>query len=255
MRIVASNLTSGQDQAYEAHGLDILRGVSPDIVLIQEFNYLSNSASDLRAMVTSTFGPEFVYTRETGAQIPNGVISRYPITASGKWEDVKAGNREFVYARIDIPGDVDLWAISVHLLTANAATRDEEAGNLMDYISANIPSSDYVVLGGDFNTGMRNEAALSTLSPRFFVAGPYPVDQGGDGDTNSSRSKPYDWVLSSHLLHSHETAVVQGGHTFSHGMVVDTRVYQPISELAPATSDDSGVTNMQHMAVVKDYLF
>ena len=50
------------------------------------------------------------------------------------------------------------------------------------------------------------------------------------------------------------TPVVIGGDRFDRGLVVDTRVFRPISALAPAKGADSGVPNMQHMAVVKDYL-
>ena len=37
-------------------------------------------------------------------------------------------------------------------------------------------------------------------------------------------------------------------------LVADTRVYSPISEISPALTSDSAATNMQHMAVVRDYL-
>jgi hypothetical protein len=47
---------------------------------------------------------------------------------------------------------------------------------------------------------------------------------------------------------------VIGGSTFSAGLVADTRVYSPISEISPALSSDSGASNMQHMGVIKDFL-
>lgn len=129
LRIVAANLTSGNGQDYDpGHGARILRGLQPDIVLIQEFNYLNNTASDFRAWVDDTFGADFSYMREPSpGQIPNGVISRYPILASGKWEDANVSNRDFAWARIDIPGDRDLWVISVHLLTTSSSNRNAEA--------------------------------------------------------------------------------------------------------------------------------
>ncbi len=48
--------------------------------------------------------------------------------------------------------------------------------------------------------------------------------------------------------------MIIGGSTFTNGLVVDTRVYTPISEIAPAMAADSGANQMQHMAVVKDFL-
>ncbi len=45
-----------------------------------------------------------------------------------------------------------------------------------------------------------------------------------------------------------------GGSSFTAGLVADTRVYSPISEISPALAADSGATNMQHMAIIKDFL-
>jgi hypothetical protein len=47
---------------------------------------------------------------------------------------------------------------------------------------------------------------------------------------------------------------VIGSSIFPAGLVADTRVYSPISEISPALSSDSGATNMQHMGVIKDFL-
>ena len=42
IRIVAGNITSGNGQNYnEGHGIRIFQGLKPDIILIQEFNYLA----------------------------------------------------------------------------------------------------------------------------------------------------------------------------------------------------------------------
>ena len=45
-----------------------------------------------------------------------------------------------------------------------------------------------------------------------------------------------------------------GAAQFANGLVVDTRVYTPLADLAPALATDSGATGMQHMAVVRDFL-
>ena len=70
VRVLASNLSSGNNQSYETPGLNILKGLKPDIIAIQEFNYGSDSAADIKFMVTNTFGTNFVYFRESGSECP-----------------------------------------------------------------------------------------------------------------------------------------------------------------------------------------
>ncbi|MFP2898602.1 lamin tail domain-containing protein [Corallococcus sp. 4LFB] len=255
LRLMAANLTSGNGQDYDpGHGIRILQGTDPDVVMIQEFNYKTNSAADLRAFVDTTFGTGFSYFREGGAQIPNGIISRYPIIAAGEWDDTQVSNRDFAWARIDIPGSKDLWAVSVHLLTSGSSVRNTEASNLVRFINANVPASDYLVIGGDFNTGSRGEACFSTFSSVVSTASPYPADRNGNTNTNAGRSSPYDHVLVDSDLRAYQTSVVMGSSTFANGLVADTRVYSPISDISPALSGDSGVSGMQHMGVIKDFL-
>lgn len=255
IRIVASNLTSGTGQNYNpGHGNRILQGLKPDIVLVQEFNYLNNSAADLRAWVDLNFGATFSYMREPGGdQIPNGVVSRYPILASGEWSDSNVSNRDFAWARIDIPGEKDLWVISVHLLTSSSSERNAQASQILKYIAAQgVPASDYVVLGGDFNTDSRTESCVNTLSSYFVTSGPFPVDQSGNGGTNANRNKPYDWVLADTDLHALRTPVVLGTNSFANGLVFDSREHTPLP--SPVLVGDSGASGMQHMAVVRDFL-
>ena len=255
VRVMAANTTSGTLQSYDpGHGIRIFQGTKPDVVLIQEFNYGDNSATAIRGFVDTTFGSTFHYYREGGATIANGVISRWPILAAGEWDDPYVSNRDFAWARIDVPGPKDLWVVSVHLLTADATTRNNEATNLVSQIKANIPTGDYLVIGGDFNTDSRSESCFSTFSQVVTTSSPYPADKNGNGNTNASRGKPYDHVLVDADLRAYQTATVIGSSSFSAGLVVDTRVYSPLSDISPAQSADSGATNMQHMAVIKDFL-
>ncbi|NOK37202.1 endonuclease [Corallococcus exercitus] len=255
LRLMAANLSSGTGQDYNpGHGIRIFQGTDADVVMIQEFNYQTDSAADIRAFVDTAFGTGFSYYREAGAQIPNGIISRYPIIAAGEWDDTQVSNRDFAWARIDIPGPKDLWAISVHLLTTSSSIRNTEASNLVKFINANVPASDYLVIGGDFNTGSRSEACFSTFSSVVSTASPYPADRNGNGNTNAGRSSPYDHVLVDSDLRAYQTAVVIGSSSFANGLVADTRVYSPISEISPALSGDSGASGMQHMGVIKDFL-
>jgi endonuclease/exonuclease/phosphatase family metal-dependent hydrolase len=251
IRLMAANISSGNYQAYEAPGIRLMQGAKPDIVMIQEFNYKSGSIRDL---VNTTFGSSFYYYQESGAQIPNGVISRYPIIASGEWKDPEVDNRDFAWARIDIPGPKDLWVVSVHLLTRNASTRNTEAVSLVAKIQANVPAGDYLAIGGDFNTSSRSESCFNIFKQVVDIEAPYPADKNGKDGTNASRSKPYDHVLVDADLRVHQTATVIGDSTFPSGLVLDSRVYTPLSEIAPVQAGDSAASNMQHMGVIKDFL-
>jgi len=259
IRTVAANITSGNGQAYEAEGTRILQGLKPDVVMIQEFNVSSNSSTDLRNWVTSTFGSEFSYFRENYTGIPNGVISRWPIVASGSWDDGDdaVGNRGFAWARIDIPGDKNLWVISFHLKASSGSSninrRSAQAQVLVELIQANVPADDYLMIGGDANTYDYSEACLVTLGGIVDVSAPRPVDQTGDPDTNFGRYSPYDWVLAEPELDALETPLQIGSLSFPNGLVFDSRVFSPLSSVSPVLSADSGVTGMQHMAVVRAF--
>jgi hypothetical protein len=92
------------------------------------------------------------------------------------------------------------------------------------------------------------------LSSNLITAGPYPADARGDGDTNANRNKPYDWVLADEDLHRLSVPLGLGARKFPHGLVFDSRTYEPLSEVAPVQRGDSGAPNMQHMAVVRDFV-
>lgn len=258
LRVMAANITSGNNQSYLDHGVRIFQGLKPDIVCIQEFNTTTNT---IRDFVDTAFGTNFNYFRETeaGYDIPNGVISRWPILASGSWDDSQSPNRGYAWAQIDLPGTTnDLYVISVHLLTANASTRSAEATELKSLIQTHILATNanaWIIIGGDCNTDTRTEAAINTFTT-FLSDNPKPAD--GDSPekegTNAGRSKPYDYVLPSFSLANFQTSSVVGTRTFSKGLVFDSRVYSPLSDVFPVQSGDSGAVNMQHMAVLKDFL-
>ena len=254
LRIAAANLTSGDDQSYDpGHGVRILQGLRPDITLIQELNVGAGEEADLRAFVDQTFGADFAYARQPGVRIPSGVISRYPILEWGVWDDPTLADRDAVYARIDLPGAIDLWAVSLHLSGASASRRATAAAALVDRIRTTVPAGDYLVVGGDLNTGSRGETCIDLLSEVVHTAGPYPVDQRGDGDTNQPRHSPYDWVLADPDLHARSVPTTIGASAFPAGLVLDTRTYSPLSDLAPAQAGDSAALRMQHMAVVRSF--
>src|SRR6266481_6223500 len=85
LRVMSANL-NGNVQSYQPFALRIFEGLNPDVVGIQEFNYGNNTDPDLRSMIDTAFGTDFAYFRETGFNIPNGIISRFPIGAAGSWD-------------------------------------------------------------------------------------------------------------------------------------------------------------------------
>lgn len=253
LRIVASNLTSGKDQTYIEHGSRILAALQPDVVLMQEF---TSGTGTTRDFVDRVFGKDFDFFRGAG-RIPNGVISRYPIVEAGEWDDLVVHDREVSWARIDIPGDRDLWAISVHLKAGSSSRteRGREAADILAKVRAHIPEGDYLVMGGDFNTTSHAEAAVRNLAQVFDVGEPYPADERGNGNTNKNRDHPYDRVLADKDLDPHEVPVQVGGVNAASGLVFDTRVVSNLDALpTPVERNDSGAENMQHMAVIRQFV-
>jgi endonuclease/exonuclease/phosphatase family metal-dependent hydrolase len=248
---MAANITSGTQQSYEAAGIRIFQGLAPDVVLIQEFRYATGT---LRSLVDTAFGAGFGYyvePRTTG--IPNGIVSRYPILDSGTWVDSNVSDRAYAWARIDVPGPTDLWAVSLHLLTTGASQRDAEAQELVKDIQGKIPAGDYLVVGGDLNTDATNEPALLDLASVVTLAAPFPADQLGNNNSSTNRNRPHDWVLASPGLHAREVPVVLGSSTYPSGLVFDTRVYTPLTDVMPILAGDSAVSGMQHMPVVREF--
>ena len=262
VRVMASNLTSGNNQRYETPGLNILKGLKPDIVAMQEFNVSNsfgiNTTSALSNMVATTFDTNFVYFRESGYSIPNGIISRYPILASGSWVDSDTGvnDRGFAWARIDVPGTNDLYVVSVHLKAssgaANETRRAAEVAELKDLITTNFPAGAWIIVAGDMNLYSETEAAITSFKT-FLSDAPVPADQNGDPDTNAGRAERYDRVLPSFSMTNTLIPIVMPSRTYTNGLVFDSRVYTPLAEVFPVVSTDSGASNMQHMGVVRDF--
>jgi hypothetical protein len=142
----------------------------------------------------------------------------------------------------------------VHLLTSSATARASEANNLTALMQSNFPSNAWVVLAGDFNTDTRTEAAMGTFGT-FLSDNPIPSDaeSGGNSNTSVNRNHPHDYVLPSFALTNYLTVSEFASHSFSQGLVFDSRVYTPLSDVVPVQFGDS--SNAQHMAVLKDFQF
>jgi endonuclease/exonuclease/phosphatase family metal-dependent hydrolase len=251
LRVMAANL-NGDSQKIEPFAIRIFQGLKPDVVAIQEFNYLSSSPADIRAFVDMALGTNFVYFREGGYSIPNGIISRYPILAAGTWNDIEVANRGFAWAKVELPGTNHLYVVSVHFLTTSPSVRARQASNLKTLIQANFPTNAWIVVAGDMNTDSRSEAAISTFTT-FLSDSPIPTDAvtGGNPDTNNGRNKPFDYVLPSYNFAALQTNTVFASFSFPKGLVFDSRVYTPLSDVAPVLFSDSGYG--QHMGVLKDF--
>lgn len=253
IRIMSANLT-GSSQKYEAPAIRIFQGLKPDIVAIQEFNYLNNTALDIRTMVNIAFGTNFYFYRETNSEytIPNGIISRFPILNTGSWDDPEIPDRGFAWAQIDIPGDKDLYVVSVHFKanSSDSQRRAREAVTLKGLIQTNISSDSYVVVAGDLNTYSSSEPALITLLT-FLSDDHIPVDTLGDPDTNLSRSERYDYILPDFSFNQNTVPMRIGNNVFPEGLVFDSRTYTPLADVAPVQQNDS--VSAQHMAVIKDF--
>ena len=256
VRVMASNLTSSNNQSYVTAGLDILQGLKPDVVAMQEFNVGDNSTTTIRHMVDTTFGTNFVYFRESGYAIPNGIISRYPFVASGSYDTPDLPDRGYAWAQIHLPGTNDLYIVSVHLKassgSANETRRATEANEITAFVQSNFPANAWIIVAGDMNLYSDTEAAITTFKT-YLSDSPVPVDNNGDPDTNAGRNERYDRVLPSFSMTNRLTSVVLPSHTFPNGLVFDSRVYTPLSDVPPVQSGDSGDLNMQHMGVVKDF--
>ncbi len=250
IRLMAANITSGSNQAYEGPGIRIFQGLLPDVVLIQEFNYKQGT---LRDLVDDAFGTKYSFYVEPTGAIPNGIVSRFPIIDSGTWVDPNTTDRGFAWAYIDLPGATELFAVSLHLLTTGATQRDAEAQAVVSYVQANAPAGAFLAIGGDFNTDATTEPALVDLASVVVVSPPFPVDQEGNSNTSTNRNRPHDWLLASPSLDAQKVTVWVGSSLYPNGLVFDSRVYTPLAEVAPVLATDSASPGMQHMPVVRDF--
>lgn len=258
---MAANISSGTLQSYEAEGIRIFQGLKPDIVAIQEFQYGGSVASnDLRTLVNTAFGTNFYFYCEPYNGIPNGIVSRYPFVTNSSWVDSDPGvnDRGFAWARIDVPGTNDLFVVSVHLKASsgsdNANRRAAEAAELKNLITTNtyFPPNAWIIVAGDMNIYDQSEVAVSTFAS-FLSDSPVPADQGGDSDTNAGRNERYDRVLMSFSLTNRLTSLVISDVTHANGLVFDSRVFSALTNVPPVLSGDSGVSGMQHMAVMRAF--
>jgi endonuclease/exonuclease/phosphatase family metal-dependent hydrolase len=288
LRAVAGNITSGNYQSYDyGHGIRIFQGLKADVMMVQEFNYKDNTDNDYKEMVEAVFQDEgclsstpqrCFYEVGTGAVIPNGVMSKYPIISWGEWADPASGvdsTRHLNYAIVDIPGNKDLFVVSVHLHTSPSSDQIASAVVIVNAIKEIKQEANYLgyyfMVGGDFN----GSAAVSDdgfgMYDTFNINDENPLGEDGSPGTSANRSKILDWLLVSNDLSLKQVPSKfcaennsNDCKSYSNGLVMDTRDFsqtQLDTYFSPSffdnqvlDVDDSGAGSMQHMAVVKDFL-
>ena len=291
IRAVAANISTGEDQNYDAgEGIRILQGLKPNVIMIQEFNYKSNSDLDYTEMVEAIFQDSgclssipkrCFYEVGTGALIPNGIISKFPIISSGEWADPASNidaTRRLNYAIIDIPKEKDLFVVSVHLSAKSYDDQIAAAQLIAQKVSElkkENPNKYYYMVGGDFNgSDVVSKYGFGEYETEaIFDADEYaprPIGEDGNYGTNTNRTKPYDWILTSSDLSAYQVSSNFCSVTnstdckrYTNGLVFDTRDFSQLNldKYFFGTSfneqtlniNDSGALNMQHMAIIKDF--
>ena len=267
IRVMTANLNSGTPPAsdwYRDPSINIFQGLKPDIILIQEFNV--DSGTSRRGFVNNAFGIEYNYYCEPSIggdwAMPNGIISRWPIKSKGHWADDNFEThttRSFVWGVIDIPGDIDLQVVSIHLKAGDGSKerqiREAEATQLKGYVEANFDDNKYIIVGGDLNLQYDSQSPIGIFSRYLDATDHRPRDRNGDTDTNTGRDKPYDWIMPNEKLDSYHTTIYIGTdfQAFSEGIVFDSEIFTPLSSVSPIESGDSRYWQCYHMAVMKAF--
>ncbi len=257
IRIMSANVTSGDGQRYQNEGVRLIQAVKPDIALLQEFRYSYQFDDSLDSLVVRAFGPEYVYYVGEGS-LNNGIVSKYPILSAGSWDSNRVDDRTWDWAVIDIPGDRDLFVVSVHLYTKD---NEAEMPVLLNKIMNKVNSDNknyYVMLGGDFNQRYNN--IVSSYLGSFFKVGTsnseFPRDQNGNIKTYATRKGQIDYLLCSPDFCEMEIPTMFAGVGYTHGHVLDSRVYAnygTLDRIPPVQAGDSDALLMQHMPIFRDF--
>lgn len=252
MRLMAANITSGRNQAYELPGIHIFQALAPDVVMIQEFNVGEGGRGRHEDFVRGTFGPAFQHYVESGSPIPNGIVSRFPILSAGEWTNTTPGaNRDYAWARVDVPGPQNLFVVSVHLRTKGGPRAGEES-ELVSLMRRALKPDDVAVLGGDFNHDAHQSPTLAGAAEFLSLNGPLPTNLEGRSGTSANLSKVLDHLFVGPALLSKELPITMGGKSYANGLVFTSDMAPP-SDIAPVLPRDSFAANMQHMPIVRDF--
>ena len=256
IRVLTVNLNSGNISSDDGNGANIIKALKPDIILAQEFKYKNNSDSAIKEYINNRFGSEYAYycigNEMSNSSVPNGIISRYPIKADENnhcyhWYSQLASSAEWSWGILTIPGSKELIVASVNLDEEKYST---ELPDLKSKFMEKFNSGSYFagIIGGTFNTPDRT-LVESIFDQVLDVGGKYPADQEGNDNTDLGRTIPANWLLATHELISSPMEI--GTSVYNNGIVFDSRVYTPLSDLPSVSSGDS-VAGMQYMVVGRD---
>ncbi|MEA1929227.1 MAG: hypothetical protein U9N73_13555 [Candidatus Auribacterota bacterium] len=277
LKIMSANVSKVGTYARE-ESIRIFQGMDPDVILLQE--WVVTVTNTYRNYVDEAFGADFYYylgeSSGTGwGWMPNGIVSRWEIQTAGSWEDTsipEGGKHDFAWASIDLPGNDDLLAVSVHLKpdAGEEARRVAQAEVIKDYVEGYLalnPSSSYVVVGGDLNTESQYEWCIQTFATFLEPTNYRPADRLGDENTNQNRDKPYDWIMPNQTLDNLSDTLYIGDVTpqyeYEDGIVFDSHVFSrwsdtttagpgtPLWNLPPVLYGDSHSSEMDHLGVMK----
>ena len=279
LKIMTANVSKVNTYARE-ESIRIFQGMKPDVALLQEWQV--TVTNNYRNYVDEAFGAEFYYylgdsSGSGWGYMPNGIVSRWEIQTAGSWEDTSispSADNDFAWAQIDLPGDNDLLAVSVHLKAdmGEEARRAAQAQLIKDYVeNAQLlnPSSSYVVVAGDLNTESQYEWCIQTFATFLECTNNRPEDRLGDENTNQVRDKPYDWIMPNQLLDDLNTIVYIGDvdpqYEYDEGIVFDSHVFSrwsdtttagpgtPLWNIQSVLYGDSHSSEMDHMGVMKAF--
>jgi len=278
LKIMSANVSKVGTYARE-ESIRIFNGMEPDVAMLQEWEVTVTNT--YRNYVDEAFGPDFYYylgySPGAGgfAYQPNGIVSRWAFQTMGGWPDTVGTNKpDFAWAQIDLPGDTDLLAVSVHLKagSGDAAERAQQASLIKEYVENALalnPSSSYVVVCGDLNTESQAEWCIQTFATFLEPTNHRPEDRLGDENTNQIRTRPYDWIMPNQLLDDLHTKLYIGDvdpqYEYDDGIVFDSHVFSrwsnpttagpatPLWNLSPVLYGDSHSSEMDHMGVMKAF--
>ena len=269
LKLMSYNISAVYDMGKDGtmYQTRIVQGLEPDVALLQEWKLDKDSpwGEDYDAWVDEAFGPEFDWYRGPSALVPpNAIVSRWPLKSSGSWNDQTIDQRYFDWAVIDIPGDIDLQVVSVHLKAGDTeediAKRIDEAQQIKAYVAANFDSSQYIVVSGDFNTQTYgSEPILMAVFDSFLkveAADCQPQDKNGNVNTNVNRTSKYDWIIPNEVI-GDASPLYLGVSEYQYpcGNVFDSHKFPSVeTELPPILYDDSDHSSYaDHVPVMKAF--
>jgi len=251
VKILTANLGDIVQDYPETEATRIFQGLEPDIACLQEFN-----PDNPYSFVDNAFGTDY-YLYVEPRYHPNAIVSKWSFQTYGFWDCPEVSDREFAWAVVNVPGTKKLQVVSCHLKSGTGSedvqTRENQANELKSQIQANFDDNQYIVIGGDLNTQYRSSSPISIFQSYLTTSDGTPADRNGDSDTNEIRTYNYDWIIPNDELGDTVTTLFVGSYSYGGGIVFDSHVFTPLSEVSPVQYGDTHASAMDHEPVMKAY--